>query len=153
VDCISSVFIDGTSIGPQDARAGVPDDLCHEHGRYPSLSGWRALAGHSAAVVRAAAAPLAFPEQVRSADESHISGCIWCSGKIRSASSASLRAQLCDNVRRPPENIPTSPCAPIYPPQIRLLSRVTSYVSRRPLLRLHLAWLDTTSGNPLRKIE
>src|ERR1700738_385882 len=38
-----------------------------------SLSGWRAFAGHSAAVVRAAAAPLAFPEEVRSEDESHIS--------------------------------------------------------------------------------
>src|SRR5712671_4583434 len=51
---------------------------------------------------------------VHSEAESRISGDSRCSGKIRSASSASLRAQLCDNVRRPPENIPTSPCTPTY---------------------------------------
>src|SRR6266446_9190946 len=104
---------------------------------------WTAVAGHSAAGVPAAAAPVVFQEEVHSEAESRISGGSRCSGKIRSASSASLRAQLCDNVRRPHENIPTSPCVPIYPPQNRLLSRVTSYVSRRPLPRLHLAWLDT----------
>src|SRR6266851_10212095 len=84
---------------------------------------------------------------VHSEAESRISGDSRCSGKIRSASSASLRAQLCDNVRRPHENIPTSPCVPLYPPQNRLLSRVTSYVSRRPLPRLHLAWLDTPAAS------
>src|SRR6266851_10405263 len=84
---------------------------------------------------------------VHSEAESRISGDSRCSGKIRSASSASLRAQLCDNVRRPHENIPTSPCVPLYPPQNRLLSRVTSYVSRRPLPRFHLAWLDTPAAS------
>src|SRR5437870_3909200 len=89
-----------------------------------------------------------FAVAARVAKENRLSRFVYggsrCSGKIRSALSASLRAQLSDNDRRPPENIPTSPCAPIYPPQNRLLSRVTSYVSRRPLPRLHLAWLDTS---------
>src|SRR6202049_3121294 len=61
----------------------------------------------------------------------------------RSIQKPNRTAQLCGNVRRPPGNIPTSPCAPICPPQKSSLSRVTSYVSRRHPLRLHLAWLDT----------
>jgi len=99
-------------------------------------------ATRSAAAVLGAAAGFGFPEQVRSKAESHISGCNRCSSKIRSASLAWLSAQLGGNARRRPENIPTSPCAPIYPPQKSSLSRVTSYGSRRPPLGLHLAWLD-----------
>jgi hypothetical protein len=48
-----------------------------------------------AAVVLVAAAPVAFPEEVRSVDESHISGGNRCSCKIRPASLVWLRAQLC----------------------------------------------------------
>src|SRR5207253_833496 len=135
--------------GQQGLQPHRPGISC----RFPDpRPGWRALAGHSAAVVFVAAAPLASPQQVRSQDESHISGCIRCSSKIRSASLVWLRAQLCGSARKGLGNIPTSSCAPIYPHQDRLLSPVTSYVSRRPLLWLHLAWLDG-SIDSIRKVE
>ena len=30
VNCVPSVFVDGTGLGAKDTRAGVPDDLRHE---------------------------------------------------------------------------------------------------------------------------
>jgi hypothetical protein len=93
--------------------------------------------------VRAAVAPVAFREEVHSEDESRISEGSRCSGKTRSASSASLPAPPCDSAYTLPGNIPTRLCVPIEPSSNPLLSRVTSYVSRRPPLGLHLAWLDT----------
>ena len=70
-------------------------------------------------------APLRLLSRRRSVqkDESRISGGNRCSSRIRSASLAWLRAQLCGNARRPFGNIPTSPCTPIQPSS-QLLSRV-----------------------------
>ena len=57
--------------------------------------------------VRAAVAPVAFREEVHSEDESRISEGSRCSGKTRSASSASLPAPPCDSAHTLPGNIPT----------------------------------------------
>ena len=37
VNCVPSVFVDGTGLGAKDTRAGVPDDLRHEERRYTRL--------------------------------------------------------------------------------------------------------------------
>jgi hypothetical protein len=37
VNCVPSVFVDGTGLGAKDTRAGVPDDLRHEERRNTRL--------------------------------------------------------------------------------------------------------------------
>jgi hypothetical protein len=105
----------------------------------------RALAGHSAVGVHAAVAPVAFREELNSKDESRISGGNRCSGKIRSASFASLPAPPCDRAHTLPKNIRTSPCVPIQP--LLKFSVESGYILRLSTasLGLHLAWLDTRS--------
>jgi hypothetical protein len=72
--------------------------------------------------------------------ESRISCGSRYSGKIHSASAASLRVVIALIHR--PKILPLRLVSQSNPSSNRLLSRVTSYASRLPLLGLHLAWLD-----------
>src|SRR5580692_10797914 len=101
----------------------------------------RAFARHKAVAALVAGILASVQEALHSEAESRI--CNRCSDKIRSTSFASLPAPPGDTAHTLPGNIPTSPCVPLQPSSKCPLRRVTSYVSRRPPLGLHLARLDT----------
>jgi len=90
------------------------------------------------------AAPLAFPEAVRSKAESHISGVTGVHAKFVQHHLLGLAPSFAVTLVHSPEIFPLR-----LVPQSALLqsplSRVTSYVSRRAPLGLHLAWLDAAA--------
>src|SRR5947209_6519361 len=92
----------------------------------------------------------AFQEQGRLTNESHTCGCNPWLHRTHPAARLGPCVPLCHTAHTLPANTPISSRFPPNSPLSFHLSRVTSYVSRRPPLRLHFAWRDTPDCRWLR---